>query len=121
MVTARRIAPILPVRDLLAAMEHYRTLGFEVAAYDDASYAVAQRDDVELHLSPTPGHDPGTGGSAAYLHVDDAGALAAAWEASSSGGTTQPPVATDHGLLEGAHTDLDGNLIRFASPLPTPE
>ncbi|AUS81724.1 glyoxalase-like protein [Actinoalloteichus sp. AHMU CJ021] len=120
MVTARRIAPILPVRDLLAAMEHYRTLGFEVAAHDDASYAFAQRDEVEIHLTPVVGHDPATSAGAAYLYVDDAAALAAAWEASSSLGTTRPPVATDHGLLEGAHVDPDGNLIRFGSPLPPP-
>jgi hypothetical protein len=30
---------------------------------------------------------------------------------------TEPPVDTDHGLREGRHTDPDGNLLRFGSPL----
>jgi hypothetical protein len=32
-VTMDRVAPILPVRDITAALAHYRQLGFEVRAY----------------------------------------------------------------------------------------
>ena len=36
-VRFERIAPILPVRDVRAALAHYRRLGFAVTAYDEAA------------------------------------------------------------------------------------
>jgi len=118
MATLNRIAPVLPVRDLAAAMGHYRRLGFDVKAYRGADfYGYANRDEVSLHLSRVHNPDPTTSNVAIYLYVDDADALAAEWAAADTGGTTNTPADTEYGLREGAHIDPDGNLIRFGSPL----
>ncbi|HET9168338.1 MAG TPA: VOC family protein, partial [Actinospica sp.] len=50
MATANQVSPILPVRDLAAALDFYRRLGFTVRAYHGGGYAFALRDDVEIHL-----------------------------------------------------------------------
>lgn len=68
-----------------------------------------------MHVARNPDHDARTTAGAAYVRVDDADALAAAW-ATVPGGRTVPPVDTDYGLREGAHVDPDGNLLRFGSP-----
>lgn len=118
MTTLRQIAPILPVRDLAAALEHYRRLGFEVEAYAGADfYGYATRDDVSLHLALVHDLDPSLSNVALYLYVDDADALAAEWAGAGTGGTTNTPEDTEYGLREGAHIDPDGNLIRFGSAL----
>ena len=52
------VAPVVPVRDLQAALERYRQLGFEVRAYGHGTgYGYAQRGAVSIHLSelPAPG------------------------------------------------------------------
>ena len=111
-------AAVLPVRDLAAALTHYRDLGFEVEAFDGAPYGFARRDEVQLHLSELAGLDPAASLTSVYLYVDDADALAAEWEGV-AGGRLVAPVDTTYGLREGAHIDPDGNLLRFGSPLPT--
>ncbi|MDQ3385618.1 MAG: VOC family protein [Actinomycetota bacterium] len=111
------VAPVLPVRDIEAALGHYRKLGFEVRAYGGAAYGYALRDDVQLHLTQVEGLDPATSMTAVYLYVDDADELAAAWGAPGIAGRLVEPVDTDYGLREGAHVDPDGNLLRFGSPL----
>ena len=116
------VAPVLPVRDLHAALAHYRELGFEVRAYGGgAAYGYALRGEVQLHLAQVEGLDPATSMSAAYLYVDDADVLAAEWGAPGIRGRRVPPVDTDYGLREGAHVDPDGNLLRFGSPLAPPD
>ena len=54
---------------------------------------------------------------AAYLGVDDAQALHAEWRAAGVGLTTDL-FDPGFGVWEAAHTDPDGNLMRFGSPLP---
>jgi DNA-binding MarR family transcriptional regulator len=113
----RRFCPIFPVRDLGAALAHYATLGFGAEASDDsAEYGFANRDGVELHLAADPGHDPTHPGSA-YLYVRDAEALYEEWSRPGIAGHTHPAEPTPYKLLEGAHVDPDGNLIRFGSPM----
>lgn len=111
-----RAVPILPVRDLDAAVDHYERLGFELRSYDD-TYAFAQRGDVQLHLTHLADLDPARSNVAAYLYVDDADALFAQWQAAGVAGRLHEPRVTDYGLREGAHVDPDGNLLRFGSPL----
>lgn len=112
MATAHRIAPIFSVRDLDAAMDFYRRLGFSVRAYHGGGYGFATRDEVEIHLGvPSREHHPGS----AYLFVDDADGLAAEWRA--AGVEVHPPQDTEWGRHEGALVDPDGNVIRFGSPL----
>jgi catechol 2,3-dioxygenase-like lactoylglutathione lyase family enzyme len=108
-----RASPIFPVADLPRAHRHYAALGCTVSTHDDG-YGFAARGGVELHLVVMADGDPRSGPAAAYLHVPDADALAADW-ASVPG--TEQPVDTDYGLREGRHTDPDGNLLRFGSPL----
>jgi catechol 2,3-dioxygenase-like lactoylglutathione lyase family enzyme len=107
----RRAAPILPVRDLERALAFYATLGFNVRAYDGGGYGFATRDSVELHLGVEA--DPAR--TSAYLHVDDADALAVAWRA--VGAEVHGPVDTEWRQHEGAFVDPDGNVLRFGSPM----
>ena len=119
MTTFQRAAAIFPVRDVAAAMEHYRALGFTVDAYDDPpTYAFLQRDGVQLHLAGVGKLDPAESMVAAYLYVDDADALAEEW--ASQPGRHVVVHDTPYGLREGAHVDPDGNLIRFGSRAGTP-
>lgn len=109
-------SPIFPVRDLAAALAHYRMLGFETRPYADGTdYGFADRDGLSIHFAHDPAHDPGKGAGMAYLYVQDADALYAEWARPGIDGRTRPVEATEYGLREGSHVDLDGNLIRFGS------
>jgi Ser/Thr protein kinase RdoA (MazF antagonist) len=116
-------SPIFPVHDLGRALAHYASLGFEVNRYGDELYGFADRDGVGLHLSAEGGHehagehDHEHVGSA-YLYVDDADALYERWARPGTGGLTRRVRDTPYKLREGSHVDLDGNLIRFGSPMP---
>jgi catechol 2,3-dioxygenase-like lactoylglutathione lyase family enzyme len=109
-------ATILPVRDLQAALDHYRALGFRVSPYDDG-YGYAVRGAADLHLAVRRGLDPRQNVSAMYLYVDDAEALFAEWRAAGVQGQFFEPHDTEYGLREGAHIDRDGNLLKFGSRL----
>jgi DNA-binding MarR family transcriptional regulator/catechol 2,3-dioxygenase-like lactoylglutathione lyase family enzyme len=111
----RRFSPIFGVRDLAAALAHYASLGFRTSAYDDTDYyGFADRDGTGLHLAL---RDADMHPGAAYLYVRDADALYEEWSQPGIGGHTHPAVPTDYQLREGSHTDPDGNLIRFGSPI----
>jgi hypothetical protein len=71
---------------------------------------------VKLHFrhEPDPAAHSWTG--AAYLAVDDADALHAEWVAAGVGETSDL-FDPGFGVWEAAHTDVDGNLLRFGSPL----
>ncbi len=117
MVEFERAAPVLPVSDVPAAVEHYGRLGFDVTPYRSGDeYAYARRGDVEVHLASVPNVDPSTTTSAVYLWVTDADELAGEWREVDAGRLVEP-TDTDYGLREGAHIDPDGNLLRFGSPL----
>lgn len=64
-----------------------------------------------------PELDPMLTTSAIYFYVNDADALFAEWRASGVSGQFHEPQNTEYGLREGAHVDLDGNLLRFGSPV----
>jgi hypothetical protein len=49
--------------------------------------------------------------------VRDAAALYEEWSKPGIAGHTHPAEPTPYGLLEGSHTDPDGNVIRFGSPI----
>jgi hypothetical protein len=52
MPTFEDVAPVVPVRDLQAALDRYRQLGFEVRAYGHGTgYGYARRGAVSIHLS----------------------------------------------------------------------
>lgn len=108
----KRIAPIFAVHDLDVAMAHYRRLGFATRAYD-GGYGLAIRDGLEIHLGTVPVDDRRI--SSAYLWVEDADELAAAWRA--AGVEVHAPEDTAWGQHEGVMVDPDGNMIRFGSPV----
>jgi hypothetical protein len=121
-VEFKRAAPILPVRSVPAALEHYRRLGFEGTAYaetwtDDPQYGLLTWGPVTLHLARVPKLDPKTSVSACYLYVDDANALYATWQAAAVKGHLTIPKDTTYRLREFTHIDPDGNLLRVGSPL----
>ena len=106
------------MRDLAAALAHYSALGFDTMAYaggDD--YGFADREGTGLHLAADPEHDPARGSASTYLYVHDADALYEQWSQPGIGGRTLPVGPTPYKLREGSHTDPDGNLIRFGSPM----
>ena len=112
MATLKRVAPILPVRDLSAALVHYQRLGFTTREYDRGGYGYATRFH-ELRDTLQSGRSTTT--HSAYLWVDDADSLALAWCA--AGAEIHMPEDTEWGQHEGAHVDPDGNVLRFGSPV----
>jgi hypothetical protein len=115
MRTRHSIAPIFGVRDVEAALAHYRRLGFKTREYSGGGYGFAARDGVEIHLGLISEPGARTARSSAYLTVGDADALAGEWVA--AGVEIHPPEDTEWGMREGAHVDPDDNVIRFGSPL----
>ena len=109
------VAPVLPARNLDAALAHYTLLGFETSEYEGGGYAFAKRDDVWLHLAAAPDLDRDAEGTASYLYVADADSLYDEWRTSRALGVLIPPADTDYGLREFAHIDPDGNLLRVGS------
>ena len=113
----RRSAPVFVTTDLARALAHYEQLGFAVEAYENGDhYGYAYRDGIEIHFAKVEKVDYATTTSCAYIWVDDAQALHQEWSAAGVAGRLHPPTRTGYGLEEGAHVDLDGNLIRFGSP-----
>ena len=112
MASLKRIAPILPVRDLQASLAYYALLGFATRPYEGGGYGFATRDGLEIHLGEAG--DTATRASA-YLFVDDADDLAREW--ASAGVLVHAPQDTEWGQHEGAIVDPDGNVIRFGSPI----
>ena len=79
-IVFKDVAPVMPVRDLQAALERYRQLGFEVRAYGHGTgYGYAQRGAVSIHLSEWDEHDPKRTGAVVYLYVSDADAVREEW------------------------------------------
>lgn len=113
------VAPVLPTRDVPAALARYSRLGFDVAVYEGGDfYGYARRGDVHLHLARVDDVDPLTTLVAVYLYVADADALHEEWTAAGAEGRLHAPTDPDYGLREGAYVDPDGNLLRYGSPLP---
>ena len=115
MATLRTIAPIRPTADMERMRSHYEALGFSGLGIHQGAYATATRDSCNIHFHLDLAHDPGGGGGALYLAVDDADALHAEWVAAAVGQTSDL-FDPGFGVWEAAHTDADGNLIRFGSP-----
>ena len=126
MATLQHVAPILPTADPEAMRAHYEALGFEVHVHQ-GGYATATRDGIRIHFKHVPAlggathhaeadSEPGEGPGALYLAVDDAAELHAEWCAAGVG-ETGDLFDPGFGVHEAAHTDVDGNLLRFGSPL----
>lgn len=118
-VTFERVAPVVPVSDLDAAVGRYQRLGFDTKLYQGGErYAFADRGAVSLHLSEWDEHDPERTAAHVYLYVSDADAVHEEWAAAGVDGRLSPPHDTPYGLREFAYVDPDGTLHRVGSPLP---
>ncbi len=128
-----RTIPALPVRDVRAAVAHYRErFGFDPVHQDDG-FAVVVRDDAELHLWGASDEDwrsrgdlaarPICSGAESFIagtascriEVLDVDALFGELE---TAGVLHPTVrdgvaTTDFGTREFATVDGDGNLLTF--------
>jgi hypothetical protein len=105
------VEPIFRAANMERSADHYQRLGFSIS-YHDGTYAFAHRYGRTIHLDQTD-EPPDSG--ALYLHVDDADQLADDWR--KAGLQVVGPEDFDWGKHEGSHTDPDGNLIRFGSPV----
>ena len=115
-MVSTRVAPIFPVSDLAASLAYYRGLGFGARQWHGGGCGFVTFDGAEIHLGVEP--DLGTRTdrrSTAYLFVEDAEALARTWLA--AGADVRLPQDTEWGQHEGVLADLDGNVIRFGSPM----
>jgi hypothetical protein len=78
-------------------------------------YGTAARDAVRIHFKLVPDMGEATERGAAYVGADDVDALHAEWCAAGVGETSDL-FDPGFGVREAAHTDGDGNLLRFGSP-----
>ena len=113
------VAPVVPVRDLDAALARYERMGFTTRRYDGPErYGFADRGGVSLHLNEWGEHDPLRTAGVVYLYVSDADAVFAEWSRAGIEGQFREPFDTDYGLREFAFVDVDGTLHRVGSRPP---
>lgn len=99
-----------------------RKLGFTVSVYSGGDfYGYACRGGVSLHLARVDNVYPKMTLVSAYLNVADADALHGEWSTAGVEGRIHELTDTDDGLREGADVDPDGNLLRYGSPLASPD
>ena len=67
MKALKRIAPIFAVRDLDAAIAHYKRLGFSTRIYEGGGYVFASRERIEIDLGEVPAGDHRVGSGATAL------------------------------------------------------
>jgi hypothetical protein len=111
----QHVAPIFPTADMDRTRVHYEALGFTVQVHG-GGYGTAARDGIRIHFKLVPGMTPDTERGAAYVGVDNADALHAEWREAAVGETSDL-FDPGFGVWEAAHTDGDGNVLRFGSPI----
>jgi catechol 2,3-dioxygenase-like lactoylglutathione lyase family enzyme len=116
-VVFERVAPVLTVRDLKAAVARYRRLGFRTELDEPAKYGFVERGAVQLHLVEGGLDEGGGTGGVVYVYVSDADALRAEWGSAGVEGRFIGPHDTPYGLREFVYTDPDGIVHRVGSPL----
>jgi hypothetical protein len=116
-VIFERVAPVVTVSDLGAALARYGRLGFATELDEPAQYGFVRRGAVQLHLVPGDVDEPGGTGGAVYVYVSDADALHAEWASAGVEGRFLGPHDTPYGLREFVYIDPDGVVHRVGSPL----
>jgi catechol 2,3-dioxygenase-like lactoylglutathione lyase family enzyme len=111
----QRACPILPVRNIEAALALFARLGFQVRSYGPAPsiYGFIERDGVQLHLALAPTLIPEKNTSAVYLYVQDPDALYEEWRAAVPDGRFDAPENKPWGVREMVYVDPDSNLFRI--------
>jgi hypothetical protein len=115
-VIFERIAPVLTVHDLPAALARYRRLGFATVLVQAPQYGFADRGAVQLHLQPGDPDEPSGTGGVVYLYVSDADALHVEWTSAGVEGKFMGPHNTPYGLREFVYIDPDDIVHRVGSP-----
>jgi hypothetical protein len=116
-VIFNRIAPVVTVHDLDAALSRYRQLGFATELDEPAQYGLVERGAVQLHLVGEDADNPSGTGGVVYVYVSDADALHAEWTSAGVTGRFIGPHNTRYGLREFVYIDPDGIVHRVGSPL----
>jgi hypothetical protein len=116
-VILERIAPVVTVHNLDAALARYRQLGFATDLDEPAQYGFVERGRVQLHLVGENPDDHGETGGVVYIYVSDADALCAEWKATGVQGRFIGPHDRQYGLREFVYIDPDGIVHRVGSPL----
>lgn len=115
MVSLARACPLLAAPDPSAAAAWYRDkLGFTVGLVMD-SYAIVEREGVELHFWACPDRHIAENTSA-YIRVSDIESVRAGLAAAAEGGRISPVQTRDWGMREFYVWDPAGNLLRFGEP-----
>ena len=112
--------PTFRVKDARAAEAHYRDkLGFKTSWEHDPGdgypkFIEMVRDNIALHLSEHEGDGPE--GVSIYINVTDARALHDEFQ-STGAEVPHPPQEQEWGEVVFSLSDLDGNTLRFGSPI----
>lgn len=118
-VVFERIAPVVTVRDVGAALDRYGRLGFTTEVDETANYGFVTRDGAQLHIAPNDPDEPDKTGGVVYVYVSNADALHAEWASARVEGRFLGPHNTPYGLREFVYTDPDGIVHRVGSSLTT--
>ena len=120
MATLQSIAPIFPTADLEAMRAHYEALGFAVHVHG-GGYGTAARDGVRSTSATCPTARPPVRRRGGRLPRRRRRRRAPRRVAGGRRGRDVDLFDPGFGVWEAAHTDADGNLLRFGSPLaPVP-
>lgn len=112
-----RVAPVVRVRNLEAALARYERLGFATELDETPPYGFVERGGVQLHLVQDDPDDPSGTGGVVYIYVSDADAVHALWTSAGVDGRFWDPGDTPYGLREFVYIDPDGIVHRVGSPL----
>ena len=115
-VEFKSVSPVIPVRDLDAALERCRRLGFTTELEEGPRYGFAERGNVSLHLIEWSDHDPARTGSHVYLYVADAATVYAEWSSAGVEGELGDLIDTPYGLREFAFRDPEERCSASARP-----
>ena len=113
-MTMQSMAPLLPANNVAEAMAWYRdVLGFSNARlYEDADFAIVQRDGAEIHLFAMK-IDPKKSDFMVYIRVSDIETLYEEYKAKHLIHPNAPLQVKPWGQKEFAIGDLNGALLTF--------
>jgi uncharacterized glyoxalase superfamily protein PhnB len=115
MAKLERIAPEVPVANLVESLAYYKTkLAFDVVSeWPDGSYAIVQRDDIAIHL-----FEDGSQLQPVGIHIFTAGLDELHTQLKDLGATiTQGIERKPWGNRDFRVTDPSGNHLKFTEPL----
>ncbi len=131
-VSTERTIPILPCRSIDDVLVFYRTLGFEVTYQQERpnTFAVVQRDGIELQFFVLKGLDPANSYSTCYVLTSDVDSLYAAFTDRLRAALGRVPSRgiprigalrqMSYGVRQFIVVDPGGNYIRIGQPTSVP-